>query len=121
MESVPPTELSTELKEWIVREAEYVVPVMDYLRRNSSSFFTMIALSDLDAIGQMEEGPKYFHLAHPDGRVAKTWEKERESARELLTTGQLAHCPECFDKVLFFSDGQRVSWPIMGTHECGEA
>lgn len=117
MESVPPTELSTELKQWIINEAQWVVPVMDYLRQDVSLFSTLAVAAELRGVPQGEE---FFQVSNPGGRIAWAWEAEQQGARALLGTGQLQLCPTCCAKVLYFGDGQKLSWPIMGTHECEE-
>lgn len=117
MENVPPTGLPIELKQWIITEAETVVPVLDYLRQDAGLFSALAVVAQLRGVPQGEE---FFQVTNPGGRVAWAWEAEQQRARALLGTGQLQLCPTCCAKVLYFSDGQKVSWPIMGMHECEE-
>jgi len=115
VESVPPAELSFELKQWIINEAQWVVPVMDYLRQDIGTFSALVVAAELKGATQGEE---FFQATNPGGRIAWAFEAEQQGAKALLSTGQLQLCPTCCAKVLYFGDGQKLSWPIMATHEC---
>lgn len=113
---MPPTELSAELKSWLINEAQWVVPVLDYLRQDITLYSSLVIAAELKAAAA--GGDYFFEVSNPAGRIAWAWEKEQAAAKELLGTGQLQLCPTCADKVLYFGDGQKVSWPIMEMHVC---
>lgn len=120
MESVPPAELSTELKQWLINEAQWVVPVMDYLRRNITTYSAVVALAELEMLRRLPPEQADYEFSNPKGRAALRWEAEKKEAQELLSTGRLHLCSDCAEKVIIFSDGHRISWPIIGAHECEE-
>jgi len=110
------TEFPSVLKDWIRKEAKYVVPTIDYLFHHPGTFWALATLADMEAeLGGVFAG---LDMYSPTGRHEQRWFDEQVAARDLLSTGKLAICPSCFLPMLFFADGQRIAWPDLGTHEC---
>ena len=108
-------ELSPELKEWVLANPNFIMIVLDYLRRHPAEFWDVVGWAQCEGV---PEGG--LDLYAPGGLGEQRWYAEQATAKELLSTGQLLNCAECFVPCLYFGDGQKVGWPEMATHECNK-
>lgn len=106
-------ELSPELKVWMRGNVTLIVPALDYLRRHPAEYWDVVSWAQMET--ENEQGLDMYGHGGPG---EERWIAEQASAKDLLSTGQLLNCAECFVPCLYFGDGQKLAWPEMGAHDC---